>query len=321
VVSSAEKPKLSVDQQIDHLEEKGVKFARISKAEAVQYLTDNNNYFKLTAYRKTFPKYQNGEQRGKYIDLDFAQLKDLAIIDMRLRYVLLHLALDIEHYAKVRLIKTIADSSDDGYNVVRDFIAKLNDDQHTAFDREIDRNRGNPYCGAIIQKYDNDYPVWAFVEVIPFGRFVAFYRHCANYFNDRTMGDDYYLLLSAKELRNATAHSNCILNDLSPNTSVRRTNNSISTELSHIPQMTRAVRRKKMSNVRVQQIITLLYTHKRFVTSIGVHEHQCEALHDLVDRMFRHIDYYDNNDTISTTFGFLKLVVDNWFPVVYNKAT
>lgn len=316
-----EKPKLNIEQQIGRLSEKGIKFNLISKEEAIKYLTDNNNYFKLTAYRKTFPKHCNGENSGKYIDLDFAQLKDLAIIDMRLRYALLHLALDVEHYAKVRLIKAIADSPDDGYDIVKNFISSLADSQREAFEKEIERNRDNPYCGDIIHKYDGEYPVWAFVEVIPFGRFVAFYKHCANYLGDRKMADEYFLLLSAKELRNAAAHSNCILNDLSPGTSHRQTNHVVNSELSKIPGITKGIRRRKTSNSRIQQIITLLYAHKRFVTSVGVHEHQCEVLHGVAGRMFRNISYYDNNDTISTTFGFVKSVIDNWFPFAYNADT
>lgn len=293
----------------------------MSKDDAVDYLTKNNNYFKLTAYRKTFVKYLGGKNEGKYIGLDFAHLKDLAIIDMRLRYALLHLALDIEHYAKVKLIKTITESDDDGYCAVKGFIDSLNEQQHDTFIREIDRNRDNPYCGAIIQKYDGDYPIWAFVEIIPFGRLVAFYRYCADYLNDSALADDHYLLLSAKGLRNAAAHSNCIINDLSRGTSVRRTNNAVINALAKISGISKETRRKKLSNARIQQIVTLLYSHKKFVTSEGVHNHQCEVLHDVVDRMFQHIDYYATNDTITTTFNFIKLVVDNWFPVAYNSDT
>ena len=320
-MSSAEKPKLAVEQQVERLANKGVKFELISKEAAVEYLTKNNNYFKLTAYRKTFLKHLNGQDAGKYIDLDFAQLKDLAIIDMRLRYALLHVALDIEHYAKVRLIKMITESESDGYKIVSDFIESLNEQQRLAFGREIERNRDNPYCGAIIHKYDGDYPVWAFVEIIPFGRFVAFYRFCSDYLNSKTMTNEYYLLLSAKELRNATAHSNCILNDLSPNTSLYRPNLEVLGALSQITGVSKEIRRKKMSNARIQQIITLLYSHRKFVTSEGVREHQCDALHDVVNRMYHHFDYYANNDTISTTFSFVKIVIDNWFPSAYNTDT
>lgn len=320
-MSAENKPKLSVEEQVAHLRQKGVKFEIISEEGALEYLSKNNNYFKLTAYRKTFLKHNGGKDDGKYINLEFAYLKDLAIIDMRLRYALLHLALDIEHYAKVRLIQLIENRDEDGYTIVNDFIESLSDDQKKSFLREIDRNRDNPYCGSIIHKYEGEFPIWAFVEVIPFGRFTMFYKYCADYFEDRKLANEYYLLLSVKALRNATAHSNCIINDLSANTANRQTSNEVSIELGKIPGVSKTIRRRKMSNVRIQQIVTLLYTHKKIVTSSGVHQHQCEVLHDVLWRMFHHIDYYATNDTIKTTFDFIKVVIDNWFPKEYNTAT
>ena len=103
-MSKNAKPILNSQEQIDHLINKGVVFDLISTEEAKLYLDKNNNYFKLRAYRKNFPKHPDGSNKDKYINLDFAMLKDLAIIDMRLRYVLLHMALDIEHFSKVKLL-------------------------------------------------------------------------------------------------------------------------------------------------------------------------------------------------------------------------
>jgi len=39
------------------------------------------------------------------------------------------------------------------------------------------------------------------------GRFINFYRFCAKTINDKKLVDNYYLLLSIKDLRNATAHN------------------------------------------------------------------------------------------------------------------
>ena len=93
------KPQLTPKEQVEHLKRKGVKFEFYSEDEAVEYLSKNNNYFKIRAYRKSFEKYIGGEKDGTYIDLDFAMLKDLAIIDMRFRYVT-----SFEKYANIRLI-------------------------------------------------------------------------------------------------------------------------------------------------------------------------------------------------------------------------
>lgn len=314
------KPKLNVNEQIDHLVKKGVKFDIISKENAVKYLSENNNYFKLTAYRKTFLKHPGGISAGMYIDLDFEMLKDLSIIDMRLRYALLHMALDVEHFAKVRLLKLIENSIEDGYQIVIDFIKSLSKEQKDFLKSELDRNRDNPYCGDIFGKYENDYPVWTFVEIIPFGRFISFYSFCADRFHDNKLKDEYYLLKSIKDLRNATAHNNCIINDLTPNNSKYRTKFCVNRELSKIG-ISKSKRDLKMSNTRIQQIVTLLYNHKRLVSSDGVHQYQSKTLNTIVERMFHHIDYYEKNETITTTFKFLKLVIDKWFPFAYNEST
>jgi len=164
----------------------------------------------------------------------------------------------------------------------------------------------------LIAKYHNDLPAWAFIEIIPFGRFISFYQHCAKHLSNEKMADEFYLLIAIKELRNATAHSNCIINDLHPKTSKRKTNHSVLRELDQI-DTSRHIRQKKMSNTRIQQIVTLMYTHKLLVTSEGVHDHQSIVLEELTTRMFKNIDYYTKIPMISTTFGFLKVVVDKWF--------
>ena len=141
------KPKLTIDEQISHMEATGITFNHISKEDAKKYLENNNNYFKLTAYRKNFSKHPDGENKGKYIDLDFAQLKDLAIIDMRLRYVLLHLCLDVEHFSKVRLMKTLEKSNDDGYSIIDSYKTQMSPEQLAILNSEMDKNKCNPYCG------------------------------------------------------------------------------------------------------------------------------------------------------------------------------
>ena len=68
--------------------------------------------------------------------------------------------------------------------------------QKKIYDGEIERCRRSIYCSGIIEKYDDAYPVWAFVEIITLGGFVDFYGFCAKRFADRDMMDNYYNLLT-----------------------------------------------------------------------------------------------------------------------------
>lgn len=68
-----------------------------------------------------------------------------------------------------------------------------------------------------------------------------------------------------------------------------------------------------MSNIRIQQIITLLYEHKMIVTSNGVHRKASNLLHELLNRISKNISYYESNDLITTSFNFLNIIIDKWF--------
>lgn len=73
-----------------------------------------------------------------------------------------------------------------------------------------------PYTGGLIARYaDLGFPAWAFIEVVSFGSFLYFYKFCAKRFNDREMLNEFYIFQAVKSLRNACAHNNCILNNLS----------------------------------------------------------------------------------------------------------
>lgn len=307
------KPKLSLDGQIEHLKEKGVLFNIMDEAEARDYLGQHNNYFKLTAYRKNYDKHPDGENKDKYINLEFAYLVDIAVIDMQLRYRIVHMALDLEHHTKLQLLRKMDEYNEDGYQVVQDYIDSLDEKQRIIFDSEINRNKGNIYCGDIIAKYEGAFPIWAFIEIVPFGRLVAFYGFCADRFSDKSMKDTFYRLLTCKEIRNASAHSNCILNNLKAKTAAHSTNAEVTSELMKIKGMNTNFRKNRMSNARIQQVVTLLYTHKDMVESEGIKWSESEELKKIMERVDKNYDYYNTNPMIKGTFDFLKLVVDSWF--------
>ena len=307
------KPKLSLDGQIEHLKENGVRFNIMNETEAKEYLAQNNNYFKLTAYRKNYAKHPAGENKDKYINLEFAYLVDIAVIDMQLRYRIVHMALDIEHHTKLQLLRKMDEHNEDGYQIVQDYLGSLSENQKKICDGEINRNKGNIYCGDIVDKYFGAYPIWAFVEIIPFGRLVSFYDFCADRFSDRDMKDNYYRLLTCKEIRNASAHSNCILNDLKAGTAVHSTNSAVTKALMKIPKMNSKFRKNRMSNARIQQLVTFLYMHKTMVESEGILKSESDQLQKVIKRVNKNYEYYELSPVIKGTFDFLKLVVDSWF--------
>ncbi len=308
------KPKLTTEGQLQHLKDKGVLFSIDSEEKAKDYLTKNNNYFKLRSYRTNYSKRSD----GTYVDLEFAYLRDLAIIDMRMRYCLLQMCLDIEHNVRVKLIKTIVESTDDGYTIVSNYLAA-----NPSIKIELENNaKRSPYCRDLYYSYQNDMPVWVFVELAQFGRLNDFYRYVATMLSNKDMKNEFYILQEIRMLRNACAHSNCILNDLqSKPGNQHKPSRKMCTELGRIG-ISEGVRDRKLSNERIRQFVTLLYFYRLFVQSRGLLKHQTEQLHKIFfDRMNEHRDYYAKSAQVLTTFEFFQKIIDKWYPKAYNNTT
>lgn len=316
-----EKPFLNTEQQIEHLKEKGITFTHTTEEEAKEYLKNNNNLFKISSYRKNYDQIN-----GRYVSLDFAFLQDLAIIDMTIRYTLLQLSLDIEHYVKVDLLRHIEEAGEDGYSICTDYIEQLNKEQYFRLSSELKRCSNSIYTQDLFAKYhlsspayenrsDIELPIWVFLEIVPFGRIVDFYRFCSQRFNDKKMNKNFYILLQVKELRNACAHSSCIINNLRDYISSSKPPYSIQNAISKIDGISKITRKKKLNNPRMQQISVLLYAHMHFVTSTGVHNKACTLLKDMIQRIYKNAHYYEDNEIVGSSFLFLKSLIDNWFTI------
>ena len=312
-MSARKKAWLTPREQVEHLLSKGVKFERWSEEDAEDYLRKNNSYFRLRSYRSNFAKRAGGERDGQYINLDFAMLVDLSVIDMCLRNELLPLTLDIEHFSKMSLLDVIEANGEDGYGIVQDFLASYAvQSGANPVVSEIERGLSSPYTRGLIQSHpDADYPVWEFFEVIPFGRFAHFVRFCGNRFGDDALLDRFYLLQSVKGLRNACAHNSCIINDMKSGDATHRARAAVTKALGEIG-VGRDARRTKLSNERFQQIATTLFLHSHIASS-GVVEHRGVRLEELVSRMAKHGDYYEPGGLVLTGFAFIESMVDGWY--------
>ena len=80
-----------------------------------------------------------------------------------------------------------------------------------------------------------------------------------------------------------------------------------------IPKMNSKFRKNRMSNAKIQQLVTLLYMHKTMVESEGILKSESEQLQKVIKRVNKNYEYYELSPVIKGTFDFLKLVVDSWF--------
>lgn len=146
--------KLNNRELVTHLASKGVTFETISQGQAITFLDKNNYYYKLASFRKNFKK-----KDGKYVNLDFAYLQDLASLDMKIRNILLNMAVNVEHFIKVELSRQInINDSEDGYSILVDFKRSKYGNYYEITKRKFKQSR---YQSAMYEKRKRDYPYWA----------------------------------------------------------------------------------------------------------------------------------------------------------------
>lgn len=308
------KTKYSVDKQIDHMKKLGIEFNRFSEEQAKDFLTFNTYYFKLKAYQKSFEK---NRKTKKYIRLDFAYLVEISTLDTHLRNFILDLSLSIEHSLKTQLIREITiNPQEDGYNIVKQFLSKYPYIEKNIKNKQI----YNSACGDLCDKYNNNWPAWAIVEVLSFGEFIKLYGfYFTTYHADLTNNIVPYLW-SLKFIRNAAAHNNCLLNSLripythrgemmNGNYTFKPTKKLITTimKLPNHPKNTV----KYLSNPIIHDFVASLFLLDEVCKSEAMKKSILNDLSDLWDKRFlRHKDYFSKNELFKSRYYFIKYIID-----------
>ena len=310
---------MKIVELVPHMKEKNIKFEKCSENDAIKYLIENNNYYNVIAYKNNFVKYQCGEFKGKYIDLDFAYLRDLAIIDYRTRLLLFKMIIDIEHYLKIRILNTIENiDEEDGYNIVNLYLEK--DYNDLKFPKKVHdsirKKVSNEYYKKIFSKYDIDkdkkienIPIWEFLEIITFGELVNFFEFYTREYN---LDDNKYvfILREINKLRNAVAHNSCVLSELDKKDNLHRVDTLIINYLKECG-IGKENRNNKLANSRIRQITYTLYMFNIIVSSEGVINN---VKHDITKLFYGRIilnnKYYTNNGLLKSIYSYFDKIIE-----------
>ncbi len=314
------RPMINVSNMVSYLKNKNIKFKLISETDAEDYLRKNNNYYNLTSYKHNFERYLfDGKFVDKFIDLDFAYLKDLAIIDYRIRLLLFKMIIDIEHYLKMKILNTIETiEQEDGYRIVNLYLEKdFNDEKFPKrVHNSIFKKVGNEYYQKIFSKYDVDkdkklenIPIWEFLEIITFGELVNFYDFYTKEYNLIDENRDIYILRDIVKLRNAVAHNTCVLNELSKKDNSYPPAYKIVQYLNNC-NIGKETRINKLSNSRVRQITYTLYMFNEIVTSNEIKQNLKEKINKLFfGRIILHKEYYISNKLLISVYSYFEKII------------
>ena len=315
------RPMMKISEMVPYLKTKNIKFELISEDKAEQYLHDNNNYYNVTSYKNNFEKYMiDGVFINKYIDLDFAYLKDLAIIDHRVRLLFFKMIIDIEHYLKIRILNLIENIEDeDGYRIVNLYLEKdFNDEKFPKkVHNSIFKKVGSEYYQKIFSKYDIDkdkklenIPVWEFLEIITFGELINFYEFFSKEYQLKKEIKNIFILREIVKLRNAVAHNSCVLCDLDKKDNEYAPDFKIVNYLNSCG-IGKETRDNKLSNSRIKQMTYTLYMFNEIVTSEGVKRNVITDINELFyERIILHKEYYNNNELLKSIYSYFKNIIE-----------
>ena len=290
------------------MKNRGITFNEISENDAKQFLQNNNYYMKLDAYRANYDKCDTGKRQGRYKKLDFGYLKELSTIDMYLRYIVMDMCLDIEHVIKVRLIKNITNNpSEDGYDIVRKFIAQ---DDNLRILKNIRSHKSGEYCKDLIEKYYPYFPVWVFVELISFGDLLYFCSFYEKIYGVQIINNK--LMNTVRDVRNAAAHSNCLLNKMTEKIdSTKQVNNEISSFIIGMKNISKTSRVNNLSYKFTNSFVTVLYVYDSLMNEIPKQKRYKEIQEFMNGRVVKNKQFFQSNSKIVGVYNFHKKVIDN----------
>ncbi len=310
--------KLTIKEQVDYMsDEKGIKFNITNKKDAMNFLSNNNYFFKLKSYAKAYHK-----KDGKYTDLEFAYLIELSVLDSLFRKEILKLVVDIEHFLKVKLLKDLTNNEcEDGYGIITELFEKDSNFK----DRFIKNNIGtdnykkinnNYYTNSLSNSIDINKPIsiWKVIELISFSELVKLIEFYYEKYQNEHMNKITECLFSVRQIRNAAAHNNCLLNNIgyTKPSPIKPTHRLLS-ELSKIKGVSSYVKRKRMSNQVIHDFVSVLYVFDNIVTSEKVKHYTYNNLKDnFSQRLYKHIDYFEKNADVYSNLNFLKKVLDTY---------
>lgn len=307
---SSLQPKLTFEEMIQHLIRKNVKFEYMNEEDATNFLKVNNYFFRLTSYRTNFTK----DAVGKYINLDFAMLRDLSVIDSQLRRFVLNISLSVEHNLKTVLLEAITnDTNEDGYTIIKDFLSHSSLSINELWGHA--RRQENTLTYSMYQKYKTDPPVWVIFEIISFPhlvRFAEFYEQTNSKNLSRKVKKAIPYLKYVKYLRNGAAHNNPLIRDLKGRDFFYSKEEEKLNDVRNFVRKVKGIEPrhyKYLKNRTLHHLMATLFVYDNLCTSVDAKRHTFKEYEEFVDRCKKNKNIYNaSHDQLEGMYIFIKKV-------------
>lgn len=302
------KQMMTVDQLIQHMNKKGIKFELCTEEEAKVFLKETMYYFKVAAYRQLYPKILEGNRKGQYQKLDFAYLKELYNIDASIRNMIRDMCLDIETQIKVKLINsTTQNENEDGYSLVKNYLTSEDKNFHTL--KNIQQHKSGEYCRNLIKKYYPFFPIWVLVELISFGTLLHICQYYEDSYKEEIIPKNKFMNI-IRDLRNATSHNNCLINNIAEKMDEsKHPDIEITNFIKRLNIVSTQTRRKQLRKKFVYNIVVLLFVYCSLIP-IEAKRNRIRQLKELMDSISTNDEFFKSNPQITSVNNFFNKLID-----------
>ena len=194
------------------------------------------------------------------------------------------------------------------YNeIVRKFIDQ---DDNLRILKNIRSHKSGEYCKDLIEKYYPYFPVWVFVELISFGDLLYFCSFYEKIYGVQIINNK--LMNTVRDVRNAAAHSNCLLNKMTEKIdSTKQVNNEISSFIIGMKNISKTSRVNNLSYKFTNSFVTVLYVYDSLMNEIPKQKRYKEIQEFMNGRVVKNKQFFQSNSKIIGVYNFHKKVIDN----------
>jgi hypothetical protein len=290
--------KLTFQEMYAHMASKGITFNNLGKSDVIGTLESKSYYYKVTAFKKNFPK-----KCEKYVDLDFSYMVDLASIDRQFRYLIMAMSLDIEHSIKNILLSLITTNDrEDGFTIVRAF--KTFDAY--SYNKTLKTVKRSRYQNDMYRKRKNAVPVWTLVELMDFGSLCSFVKMYYDKYHNVQLEKASKLMVYAKYLRNSAAHSNILsINVFGKENKINGNPQAVVTSMAKQMKIDPYQAQFK----KIHDAVCLFALFNTYVSGHIRYLRKKEGIR-LIKRALRNKEWYKNNFKLRDMFAILYKLVD-----------
>ncbi|MCH3949861.1 MAG: Abi family protein [Acidaminococcus sp.] len=292
---------LPVKVLIHQMKQEGITFHHISEKKAKKVLTEESYCFKVMAQAANYDTVINHKGQRQYIHLDFAYLAELTALDLRLRSLVIQMCLDIENSLRSLLFQEITANPDAEESEI---IAAW--DPHNEHRHQLNDNLSSSYCKSLVAKYSPGFPLAVMLELTHFGalsRFTVFYDKRYPH----RIPFDVSLLGPVRDLRNASAHHNCLLFD------VRHDSGGPINPIIAAFAERHCIKGWKiwLRNKPLHDLACLIYLYPRIVRDKNRCHKTCKILEKFFNkRMLRHKSWFRRNAALRNAYRMMKLLFE-----------